>query len=75
MRNAKTIVGLFLIVLVLPALAEDDEPHRVKDLKVTILSTMMTEIGIIVDRTGITRVTTNGWLSSRPGMTQPISSV
>ena len=46
MRNAKAIIGLILIVLVLPAFADDSEPHLVKDLKVTILSTMMTQIGV-----------------------------
>jgi 7,8-dihydropterin-6-yl-methyl-4-(beta-D-ribofuranosyl)aminobenzene 5'-phosphate synthase len=46
MRNANSTLGLVLVVLVLPALADEGEPHLIKDLKVTILSTMMTEIGV-----------------------------
>lgn len=37
---------LFILGFVLPAFAADDQPHKVKELRVTILSTMMTQVGI-----------------------------
>ena len=42
----KSIVGLTLAVLVIPSWAAEEKQHRIRDLKVTILSTMMTQVGV-----------------------------
>jgi len=46
MPIAKSVVALFIVILISPTFAADDNQHRVKDLKITILSTMMTQIGV-----------------------------
>lgn len=42
----KSSVGVVLLVLGFAALAAEGEQHQIKDLKVTILSTMMTQVGV-----------------------------
>ena len=37
---------LFILGFVCPAAAADDKPHKVQELRITILSTMMTQVGI-----------------------------
>ncbi len=37
---------LVILGFILPAAAAEDQPHRVKSLKITLLSTMMTQVGI-----------------------------
>ena len=46
MSITKSAVSLFLLSLVLPVTAAEPQHHRVKDLKITLLSTMMTQVGI-----------------------------
>lgn len=46
MSITKSAVSLLLLSLVLPVTAAEPQHHRVKDLKITLLSTMMTQVGI-----------------------------
>ncbi len=46
MAITKTFSTLFVLALLSASATADDEPYRVKDLKITILSTMMTQVGI-----------------------------
>lgn len=46
MRIANTLASLVFLGFVFPAFADEGEPYLIKDLKVTILSTMMTQIGV-----------------------------
>jgi 7,8-dihydropterin-6-yl-methyl-4-(beta-D-ribofuranosyl)aminobenzene 5'-phosphate synthase len=42
----RTTLALLTLALLSASVAADDEPYRVKDLKITILSTMMTQVGV-----------------------------
>lgn len=46
MGFTKSAMTLFMITFVFPVFATEDEQHHVKDLKITILSTMMTQVGV-----------------------------
>lgn len=42
----KSTLAFLILGLVHPAVASEDEQHQVKDLRITILSTMMTQVGV-----------------------------
>jgi 7,8-dihydropterin-6-yl-methyl-4-(beta-D-ribofuranosyl)aminobenzene 5'-phosphate synthase len=42
----KVAAVLVLLAFMFPAVGDDDQTHQVQDLKITILSTMMTQVGI-----------------------------
>jgi 7,8-dihydropterin-6-yl-methyl-4-(beta-D-ribofuranosyl)aminobenzene 5'-phosphate synthase len=46
MLITRTSLALFALALLSAPVVADDEPYRVKELKVTILSTMMTQVGV-----------------------------
>ena len=46
MAITKLTSGLILLAAVFPAIAAEDQQHRVENLKITILSTMMTQVGV-----------------------------
>ena len=46
MSNITKLVSLAILFISCPAIADEDVPHQIKNLKVTILSTMMTQIGV-----------------------------
>ena len=46
MSIARTTFAFFSLALLSASVVADDEPYRVKDLKITILSTMMTQVGV-----------------------------
>lgn len=46
MSATRISFALFTLTLLSVSVAADDEPYRVKDLKITILSTMMTQVGV-----------------------------
>ena len=46
MSITSKVLSLLSLLLVSASVSADDEPYRVKDLKITILSTMMTQVGI-----------------------------
>lgn len=46
MSNTKIFLALFVAALFAAPVAADNEPYRVQDLKITILSTMMTQVGV-----------------------------
>ena len=46
MRAIRIAKALTILAFVIPAFAAEGERHKVKDLKITILSTMMTEVGV-----------------------------
>ena len=46
MSITRTSLALFALALLSASVVADDEPYRVKDLKITILSTMMTQVGV-----------------------------
>lgn len=46
MSITRISLALFALALLSASVVADDEPYRVKDLKITILSTMMTQVGV-----------------------------
>ena len=46
MSITKKTLGLLFLTLLSTPVSADDDPYRVKDLKITILSTMMTQVGV-----------------------------